>query len=47
VQDNGILLEVEIAVAPFNQATLLNVFFNSETNQERGSTRFLVNRVFV
>jgi len=49
VQDNGILLEVEIAVAPFNQATLLNVFFNSETNQARvnASTRYLVNRVFV
>ena len=33
VQDNGILLEVEIAVAPFNDATTLNVFFNNLTNQ--------------
>jgi len=31
-QDNGILLEVELAIAPFNQATLLSVFFNSSTN---------------
>jgi phage baseplate assembly protein W len=33
VQDNGILLEVEIAVAPFNSATTLNLFFDSQTNQ--------------
>lgn len=32
-QENGILLEVEIAVSPFNQANLLSVFFNSSTNQ--------------
>lgn len=31
-QENGILLEIEMAVAPFNQATLLSVFFNSSTN---------------
>jgi phage baseplate assembly protein W len=31
-QELGILLEVEMAVAPFNQALLLNVFFNSSTN---------------
>lgn len=33
VQDNGILLEVELAVAPFNDATTVNVFFNNLTNQ--------------
>lgn len=32
-QENGILLEVELAVTPFNQAQMLNVFFNSNTNQ--------------
>ena len=32
-QDNGILIEVEMAVAPFNNANTLNVFFNSETNR--------------
>lgn len=32
-QENGILLEVELAIAPFNQANLLSVFFNSATNQ--------------
>lgn len=31
-QENGILLEVEMAVSPFNQANLLSVFFNSATN---------------
>lgn len=31
-QENGILIEVEFAVNPFNQATFLNVFFNSQTN---------------
>jgi phage baseplate assembly protein W len=31
-QENGILLEVELAVSPFNQANLLSVFFNSSTN---------------
>lgn len=30
--DNGILLEVEIAVNPFNQATVLNIGFNTGTN---------------
>lgn len=32
-QENGILLEVELAISPFNQANLLSVFFNSATNQ--------------
>jgi len=32
-QENGILLEVELAVSPFNQANLLSVFFSSATNQ--------------
>ena len=32
-QENGILLEVELAIAPFNQAQLLSVFFNNTTNQ--------------
>jgi phage baseplate assembly protein W len=31
-QENGILLEVELAIAPFNNAEILNVFFNSLTN---------------
>lgn len=31
-QENGILLEIELAVSPFNQAQLLNLFFNSSTN---------------
>lgn len=31
-RDNGILLEVEMAVAPFNQARLLSIFFDSSTN---------------
>jgi phage baseplate assembly protein W len=31
-QENGILLEVQMAVAPYNQAALLSVFFNSNTN---------------
>ena len=31
-QDQGILIEVEIAVNPFNQAELINVFFDSNTN---------------
>jgi hypothetical protein len=33
VQDNGILLEVEVAIQPFNDATIVNVFFNNITNQ--------------
>lgn len=31
-QENGILLEVELAISPFNQAQMLNLFFNSNTN---------------
>ena len=31
-QENGILLELEVAVSPFNQAQLLGVFFNNATN---------------
>lgn len=31
-QENGILLEVELAIAPFNNAEILNVFFNNLTN---------------
>ena len=31
-QEKGILLEVELAIAPFNNAEILNVFFNSLTN---------------
>jgi len=31
-QENGILVEVELAIAPFNQAQMLNVFFNNATN---------------
>jgi len=31
-QDNGILVEVELAVAPFNNAQILNVFFDNLTN---------------
>jgi phage baseplate assembly protein W len=30
-QENGILLEVQIAVAPFNQPSVINVFFNRQT----------------
>lgn len=33
VQQNGILLEVEVAIAPFNDAAIVNVFFNNITNQ--------------
>jgi phage baseplate assembly protein W len=33
VQQNGILIEVEIAVQPFNNAEVVNVFFNNLTNQ--------------
>lgn len=32
-QDNGILLEVELAIAPFNDATILSVFFDRSLNQ--------------
>jgi phage baseplate assembly protein W len=31
-QENGILMEVQLAIAPFNQAMLLSVFFDSNTN---------------
>lgn len=31
-QDNGILVELELAVAPFNDASIVNVFFNNLTN---------------
>lgn len=31
-QENGILVEVEIAIAPFNNAQIMNVFFNNLTN---------------
>lgn len=31
-QENGILLEIELAAIPFNNASILNVFFNSKTN---------------
>jgi phage baseplate assembly protein W len=31
-QENGILIELEMAIAPFNQAFLLNVFFDNATN---------------
>lgn len=31
-QDNGILVEVQLAIAPYNQAALLSVFFDSNTN---------------
>lgn len=30
-QENGILVEVECAVTPFNEAELLSIFFNTET----------------
>jgi len=32
-RDNGILIEVEMAVTPFNQALVLNVFFNQNTSR--------------
>ena len=31
-QENGILIVVEMAIAPFNKAFLLNVFFDNSTN---------------
>lgn len=31
-QENGILVELEVAVAPFNQAQILSLFFNQGTN---------------
>lgn len=32
-QENGILIEVELAVTPFNNAQTLSVFFNNQTNK--------------
>jgi phage baseplate assembly protein W len=32
-QEGGILLEVELAIAPFNNAQLLSVFFDNRTNK--------------
>jgi hypothetical protein len=32
-QENGILIELEMAIAPFNNAFDLNVFFDNSTNQ--------------
>ena len=31
-QENGILIEIELAIAPFNNAEVLSVFFNNSTN---------------
>ena len=31
-QENGILIELEMAISPFNQAFELSVFFNNSTN---------------
>lgn len=32
-QENGILIEIELAIAPFNNASVLNVFFDNLTNK--------------
>jgi phage baseplate assembly protein W len=32
VQENGILIEVELAIAPFNDPQILSVFFDNATN---------------
>jgi phage baseplate assembly protein W len=32
-QENGIMVEMQLAVFPFNQAQVLNVFFNSRTSK--------------
>lgn len=32
-QENGILMEVQMAIQPYNQALLLSVFFDSTTNK--------------
>lgn len=32
-QENGILLEVELAISPFNQVQLLSLFFDNNSNQ--------------
>lgn len=31
-QENGINVEIQLSVNPFNQAQLLNIFFNNKTN---------------
>lgn len=31
-QENGILIEIELAIAPFNNPTVLNVYFDNLTN---------------
>lgn len=31
-QENGILMEIQIAVSPFNQTDVINIFFNNATN---------------
>jgi hypothetical protein len=31
-RDNGILVEVEMAVSPFNEASVLSMFFNQDTS---------------
>ena len=31
-QENGILLEIQLAILPFNNPQTLNVFFNSQNN---------------
>lgn len=33
VKENGILIEVELAIQPFNNAEIINVFFNNLTYQ--------------
>jgi phage baseplate assembly protein W len=35
-QDNGILLEIEIAVAPFNEARNLTLYFDQQANKAFG-----------
>ena len=32
-KDNGILIEIEMAVQPFNNATVLGIFFNPQNNK--------------
>ena len=34
-KENGILIEIELAIAPFNNAQILNVFFDNATNSAR------------
>jgi len=36
-KDNGILVEIQMAVTPFNQALVLNVFFNQDVNRATAS----------